>query len=53
MKKEKIDGFAFPARISKMGNNRIVWIPKALHKMIKQFEGKDIVVELRNEDIRY
>lgn len=42
-KKKKV---SFPAKISKMGPNKIVWIPKALHLEIEKLENKEIVCSL-------
>lgn len=36
----------FKASISHMGDNRIIWIPTALHEMIKSLEGKQVKVTL-------
>jgi predicted transcriptional regulator len=34
----------FSAKISKMGDNRIIWIPKSLSEMIKPFEDEKRVL---------
>jgi antitoxin component of MazEF toxin-antitoxin module len=41
------DELTFKARISKMGNNKIIWIPMALHEMIKDFEKGDVMVSMK------
>jgi antitoxin component of MazEF toxin-antitoxin module len=41
------DELVFKSRISKMGNNRIIWIPLAFHEMIKEFEDEDIIVSVK------
>ncbi|CAN5484725.1 hypothetical protein BH18THE1_BH18THE1_21470 [soil metagenome] len=42
------DELTFKSRISRMGNNRIIWIPSALHEMIKDFEKGDVMVSIKN-----
>ena len=34
----------FPAKISKMGDNKIIWIPKTMHDMIEKFEDETVTV---------
>ena len=34
----------FAARISKMGDNKIIWIPKIMHDMIEKFEDETVTV---------
>jgi hypothetical protein len=41
------DELTFKAKISKMGDNRIIWIPLALREMIKEFEKSDIMVSIK------
>jgi hypothetical protein len=39
-----------------MGDNRIIWVPSALHEMIKDFEKSDVMVSIKyqkNELIIY
>ena len=36
----------FPAKISKMGDNKIIWIPKIMHDMIKKFEDERVTVTI-------
>jgi antitoxin component of MazEF toxin-antitoxin module len=36
----------FPARISKMGDNKIIWIPKIMHDMIEEFEDERVTVTI-------
>ena len=41
------DELTFKGKISKMGDNRIIWVPMALHEMIKDFEKGDIMVSIK------
>jgi hypothetical protein len=41
------DELTFKSRISKMGDNRIIWIPVALREMIREFEKGDILVSIK------
>ena len=41
------DELTFKSKISKMGDNRIIWVPMALHEMIKEFEKSDIMVTVK------
>jgi hypothetical protein len=41
------DELKFKAKISKMGDNRIIWVPLALREMIKEFEKGDIMVSIK------
>ena len=34
----------FKATIAKQGPDRVIWIPRALHEMVLQFEGKAVKV---------
>jgi antitoxin component of MazEF toxin-antitoxin module len=34
--------FRFVGKISKMGNNKVIWIPKEFHDQIADLEGKQI-----------
>ncbi len=45
----KMPTLEFDAMISKMGKNRIIWIPKALHREAAKFEGKKIRVLIDDE----
>lgn len=49
MKLEPIvnDELTFKAKISKMGNNRVIWVPMALHEMIKDFEKEDVMISIK------
>jgi hypothetical protein len=40
------DELTFKSKISKMGDNRIIWVPMALHEMIRDFEKGDILVSI-------
>lgn len=39
----------FTSRISSMGDNKIIWIPKALHRMTEGLEDREITVLLETE----
>jgi len=41
------DELTFKSRISKMGDNRIIWIPIALREMITEFENNDVIVSIK------
>jgi hypothetical protein len=41
------DELTFKSKVSKMGDNRIIWVPMALHEMIKDFEKGDIMVSIK------
>jgi hypothetical protein len=41
------DELTFKSKISKMGDNRIIWVPMALHEMVKEFEKGDIMVSIK------
>jgi antitoxin component of MazEF toxin-antitoxin module len=41
------DELNFKAKISKMGDNKIIWIPAALHEMLKDFEKDDVMVSIK------
>ncbi len=43
MKKEKAN-IRFPSTISKMGDNKIIWVPLAVHEMVRDLEGKKLMV---------
>ena len=45
----KMPTLEFDAVISKMGDNRVIWIPKALHRELKKFEGKKLRVIIDDE----
>lgn len=36
--------YKFVSKISKMGENRIIWIPKALLKMVEGYENRHVIV---------
>jgi len=40
----------FKGKISKMGANRIVWIPLAFHEMIKEYEDMEMLFTLQPTD---
>jgi hypothetical protein len=43
----------FSAKISKMGDNRIIWIPKSLCEMIKPFEDeKRVLVKIMSTNTK-
>jgi antitoxin component of MazEF toxin-antitoxin module len=41
------DEIVFISKISKMGENRIIWIPAVLHEMIKDYEDKKVKVRIK------
>ena len=43
------DELVFKSRISKMGDNRIIWIPLALREMIRDYEDEDIIVSIKKQ----
>ena len=42
----------FSAKISKMGENRVIWIPKSFGEMIKSFENERVLVKIMSRNIR-
>ena len=43
----------FNGTISRMKDNRIIWIPKALHYAIEEFEGEQLVITIeRTRDLK-
>jgi ABC-type arginine/histidine transport system permease subunit len=42
------DELVFKSKISKMGDNRIIWIPLALREMIRDYE-EDIIVTIKKQ----
>jgi antitoxin component of MazEF toxin-antitoxin module len=38
--------FKFVGKISKMGNNKVIWIPKEFHDQISDLEGKQIRIRI-------
>ena len=43
----------FSVKISKMGDNRIIWIPKSLSEMIKPFEDeKRVLVKIMSTNTK-
>ncbi|HEX7142153.1 MAG TPA: hypothetical protein VF222_06720 [Nitrososphaeraceae archaeon] len=38
--------FKFVGRISMMGNNKVIWIPKEFHDQIIDLEGKQIRITI-------
>ena len=45
--KEMKDELIFRGKVSKMGDNRIIWIPIALREMIRDYEDDDIIVTIK------
>jgi hypothetical protein len=41
--------FKFVGRISAMGQNKIIWIPKEFHEAVAKLEGKQIRIVLDDE----
>ena len=46
------DELVFKSKISKMSNNRIIWIPLALREMIRDYEDEDIIVTIKKQKVR-
>jgi hypothetical protein len=42
----------FIAKISKMGDNRVIWIPKNFSEMIKPFEDERVLVKIMTRNIK-
>ena len=38
--------FKFVGKISKMGNNKVIWIPKEFHGQITALEGKQVRIRI-------
>jgi len=43
------DTLVFKSKISKMGNNRIIWIPLALREMVRDYEDEDIILTIKKQ----
>jgi len=41
-----MNDIVFPAKISKMGDNKIIWISKTMHDMVEPFEGETITIKI-------
>ena len=41
--------FKFVGRISKMGENRVIWIPKEYHEKISVLEDKQVRIVIDDE----
>ncbi len=41
-----MNDITFPSKISKMGDNKIIWIPKSIHDMVESFEGETITIKI-------
>ena len=37
----------FKAKLAKMGDHRIIWIPIGLREMIRDFEGEELMVTIK------
>jgi hypothetical protein len=37
----------FRGKISRMGERFVIYVPKALHEMIKELSGKDVLVIIK------
>ena len=44
------DELTFRSKISKMGDNHIIWVPMALHEMIRDIEKSDIMVSIKKAE---
>ena len=42
----------FSAKISKMGENRIIWIPKSFEEMIKPWENEKVLVKIMSTNTK-
>jgi antitoxin component of MazEF toxin-antitoxin module len=42
----------FTAKISKMGDNRVIWIPKSFAEMIKPWEDEKVLVKLMSTNTK-
>ena len=42
----------FSAKISKMGDNRVIWIPKSFSEMIKSFEDERVLVKIMSTNTK-
>ena len=42
----------FNAKISKMGDNRIIWIPKSFAEMIKPWEDEKVLVKIMSTNTK-
>ena len=42
----------FSAKISKMGDNRVIWIPKSFAEMIKPFEDERVLVQIMSTNTK-
>ena len=48
-----VTDIVFSAKSSKMGDNRIIWIPKSLSEMIKPFEDeKRVLVKIMSTNTK-
>ena len=48
-----VTDIVFSAKFSKMGDNRIIWIPKSLSEMIKPFEDeKRVLVKIMSTNTK-
>ena len=36
----------FSGKITKMGDNRVIWIPKRLHKDIEEYEDEQLIIAI-------
>ena len=43
---------AFSSKISKMGDNRVIWIPKSFSEMIKPFEEEKVLVKIMSTNTK-
>ncbi|MFQ5969634.1 MAG: hypothetical protein ACE5J2_03950 [Nitrososphaerales archaeon] len=41
--------FKFVGKISNMGDNLVIWIPKEFHKEVKAFRGKQLKIFITDE----
>ena len=43
----KGDELVFKAKLAKMGDKRIIWIPLAFREMIRDYEDEDLIVSIK------
>jgi hypothetical protein len=47
-----VTDIVFSAKISKMGDNRVIWIPKSFEEMIKPIEDEKVLVKIMSRNIK-
>lgn len=46
-KQQDPEMLSFEANVAKMGDKRLIIIPKSMHYMLKSFEDKDLIVMIK------